>query len=487
MEDLKTKTINNVVWKFLERFIAQGIAFIVSLVIARILEPSDYGVVSIVTIFFNIANVLITGGLNTALIQKKDSDSEDYSAVLFFSLLMSIIVYLFLFFMAPVFASIYKIDSLIIIIRVMGLSLPITAVKSIWCAYISSKLLFKKFFFATLGGTIVSGVVGIYMALNGYGVWALVVQQMSNTIIDTVILILCTRIGIVFKFSLKKLKNLLDYGWKILVSSLISAVYGEIIPLIMGIKFSKEDLSFYTKGKSFPNLLSSATTSTLSAVIFPVLAKVQDDKEKILKYTRLFMRLSSFVIFPCMIGFFAIADTFVLAVLTEKWFDAVFYIRIFCVCSMFDIIAVGNCETIKAIGRSDVFLKMEIIKKSLYLLIIILFVIFADSPIILSVSSLICVIIQIVVNSIPNKRLIDYNYRFQIYDILKSIVAALLMGIIVMLFGKFVTLNIWLKLIIQLIIGIFTYIIISLIIKNDSIKYLIDILKSRFKKNNEVV
>ena len=206
MEDIKQKTITSTIWKFLERFMAQAVSLIVSILIARILTPADYSVVSIVTIFFTFANVLISGGLNTALIQKKDADDEDYSTVLYVSVLLSIVCYIILFFCAPLIARLYEQPSLILIIRIMGLTLPITALKSIWCAYISSTLQFRKFFFATLGGTLVSAVVGITMALNGFGPWALVAQQMTNTVIDTLILIISTRIHIVLKVSITKLK-----------------------------------------------------------------------------------------------------------------------------------------------------------------------------------------------------------------------------------------------------------------------------------------
>lgn len=487
-DTIKRKAFSSTIWKFLERIIAQAVTLIVSIVIARILIPEDYAIVSLVLIFFNFANVFISGGLNTALIQKKDADNIDYSTVLWVTLVLAIAIYFTLFFSAPLIAQLFSDvdqDLLILVIRIMGLTLPIAGIKSIWCAYISSRLEFRKFFFATIIGTLISAVVGIWMAIKGYGVWALVAQQMVNTTIDTIILIVTTRLHIKLKISFSKLKILFKYGWKVFVSSLVNTAYGESLAFIFGIKFTAEDLSFYTKGKKFPETISTSLTSTFSAVLFPVLAKFQDDKEKVLRYTRLFMRVCSFIVFPIMIGFLAVADNFVFVVLTEKWMGAALYIKIFCLCCMFDIVAIGNCETIKAIGRSDVYLIMEIIKKACYLVIIILFVIFSPSPEILVISSGVCVVVQLIVNSVPNQKLIGYRFRDQILDLLPSLLMSAVMFGIVYGFG-YIPMNRILLLILQIIIGFIVYFGLAILTRNKSLKYIVDTIKSRFHKKEIV-
>ncbi len=477
MEDLKSKTISSTIWKFLERFLAQAISLIVSIMIARILSPEDYSVVSIVTIFFTFANVLISGGLNTALIQKKDADNEDYSTVLHVSVLMSIILYVVLFVSAPLIANLYEQPLLILIIRVMGLSLPITAVKSIWCAYISATLQFRKFFFATLIGTLISAVVGFTMALNGFGPWALVAQQMTNTVIDTLVLIISTRIHIVFKVSITKLKVLFKYGWKVFVSSVIGVVYAETAPLAIGVKFTPTDLAYYSKGKSFPNLLSSTTTSTLSAVLFPVLARSQDNIPALLAYTRRYIQVTSFIIFPIMLGFLAVAENFVLVLLTSKWLPVVYYIQLYCLVCMFDVIAIGNCETIKAIGRSDVYLIMEIIKKSCYFAILISFIIFSNDPKSLAISSVVCTLVQILVNSIPNIKLIGYKFRHQIADLLPNLIIALIMAVVVYVV-KYIAVAPFISLCLQVVSGVIVYMLLSMLTRNKNFKYIIQTLKA---------
>ena len=479
--EIGKKTFSGVFWKFSERLGAQSVSLIVSIVLARILSPSDYSIVSIVAIFFAFANVLISGGLNTALIQKKEPDAEDYSAVFHISVLLSLAIYALLFFAAPSIAALYHNESIVLVIRVMGLSLPITAVKSIWCAYISSNLLFKKFFFATLGGTLASAFVGILLALNGAGAWALVAQQMTNTVIDTFILILTTKVPIVLRISFGKLRTLFGYGWKVLVSSIVGTVYNEIVPMMIGVKYTSSDLSYYTKGRSFPNLISSTTTSTFSSVLFPALSKHQNDREKLLNYTRSFVGLSSFVTFPLMLGFFAVAENFVGVVLTDKWMSAVPYIQIFCVSCMFDVIHVGNCETIKAMGRSDIYLVMELIKKSGYFITISLFLWLTDSPQTLALAFLVCSVIAIIVNSIPNKKLIGYRFSYQLSDLLPNLITACIMCFFVMWIGT-LQMNRVALLALQGLAGIVVYFTLNVVIANKSLLYLFRMVRERLQR-----
>lgn len=481
MNNLKSATIANTVWKFAERILAQLISLVVSILLARILTPAEYSVVSVVVIFFNFANVIISGGLNTALIQKKDADSEDYSTVLYLSLALSFLIYAILFFAAPAIARAYNQPLLTAVVRVMSLSLPVYAVKSVYCAYISATLQFRKFFWATLGGTLTSAVVGIAMAVNGFGAWSLVAQQVTNIVIDTVILVLTTRIRFVLSVSFTRLKALLNYGWKVFVSSLLATAYNESVPLFIGIKFNSASLSFYTKGKNFPNLISTTITSTLSAVLFPVLAKYQDEKDKLLQYTRQFIKITSYITFPLMLGFFAVSDNFIRLLLTEKWLPASYYIKIFCIASMFDMIHIGNCETIKAMGRSDIYLIMEIIKKASYFIIIALFIFFGKTPEVLAVSSLLCTTVAIIVNSVPNRRLINYTYRAQAVDILPNLLISVLMCAAVILVGE-LKLSAFPALCLQIVTGAVVYLLLSIITKNKNLSYLLLTVKEKFEK-----
>ena len=482
---LKRKTFVGIIWKFAERFLAQGISLLVSIVLARLLSPQDYAPISVVAIFFAFANIMISGGLNTSLMQKKDADILDYSSVLSFSFIVSVILYFLLYILAPSIADLYKQPILIKVFRIMGLILIVNAVKSVICAYISSNLLFRKFFFSTLGGTLFSAVLGIVLAVKGFGVWALVVQQMSNSIVDTVILYLSTRIKFITVFSPERLKTLFKFGSKMLLASFVSTLYDEVSPLVIGLKYSPSDLALYEKGRSFPSLINSAFNDSVSAVIFPAMAKVQDDSERVLSFTRRFMKLSSFLVFPFMIGFFCVSDQFVIHILTEKWIGAVPYIKIFCICFMFNIIQNGNLQAIKAIGKSDIVLKLEVIKKSLYFIILIVAIIISKSPMWIALVSIINTVIATIVNTHPNTKLIGYSYRMQILDLFPNLSCSLLMGVMVYLVRVLFrepTVSVF---ILQIIVGVVSYIFLSVITKNDNIAYLLGFLKNTLTQKEE--
>lgn len=469
-KSIKTKAISGAIWKFMERVGAQTVSMIVAIVLARLLSPADYSVISIVSIFFTFANVFISGGFNTALIQKKDADREDYSSALFLSISVALLLYAVLFICAPMVARLYDKPVLISVIRIMGLTLPVCALKSIVCAYISAHLMFRKFFFATLGGTLFSAVVGITMAYTGFGAWALVAQQMTNTIIDTLLLWLTTRMPLVMKVSMSKLKQLFSYGWKIFASSSLAAVYTEINPLFIGLKYTGADLAFYAKGKSFPNLISSISNNTLSSVLFPVLSKLQDDREELLRCTRRFIRTASFFIFPAMLGFCAISDNFVKLVLTEKWLPAAQYIRIFCIGELFVSICSGNCEAIKAMGRSDLFFQMEIIKKTSYFIIIGVAMVLTETPVALAYSAIGCMVVAVVVNSAPNVKLLGYKVKDQIADVLPNLFCATVMCAGVRLI-RMDMLPLALEMLSQILAGVTIYVAVNMMTGNKNLKY----------------
>ena len=477
--NIKSKALSGVIWKMAERIGSQLVSVIVGVILARLLMPEDYSVVAIVSIFFVFCNVFITGGLNTALIQKKDADNLDYSTVLFVSLPISIILYVIMFFIAPSIARLYNKELLVPVIRVMSLTLIITAYQGVVMAKISNDLAFKKTFVSSSVSIVISAVVGIAMAYKGFGAWALVAQQMSAAIVASVTLTVVSKIKFKFAFSIERLKGLFDYGWKMFVSSVISVIYDEIKPLIVGLKFSAVDLAYYNKGKSYPHLLNSSICDTISAVLFPVISKFQENKNDVLNITRRFMRVSSYIVFPMLIGFYVLSDSFVIVVLTAKWLPISLYIKIFCVSFMFNVIQTSNLQAIRAIGRSDVILKLEIVKKSLFFVVIALFIYFADSPYMLAVSGTVCSIFATIINAYPNRKLIGYKYRYQISDIIPNLAISVVMGVIVYFVGL-LPIGLILKVMIQIIIGILSYLLLSVITRNSSFNYLLTLIKCKF-------
>lgn len=477
-ENIREKAFSGIIWKMAERMGSQLVSIVVGVILARILMPEDYSVVAIVSIFFVFCNVFITGGLNTALIQKKDADELDYSTVLFVSLPISILLYLVMFFTAPSIAGLYNKEILVPVIRVMSLTLIITAYQGVVSAKISNDLAFKKTFVSSFVSIIISAVIGIVMAYKGFGAWALVAQQMSASIIGSVALTIVSKIRFKLAFSVERLKDLFNYGWKMFVASVISVIYDEIKPLIVGLKFSAVDLAYYNKGKGYPQLLNSSVCDTISSVLFPVISKFQENKNDVLNITRRFMSISSYVVFPVLIGFYVVSDSFITVVLTEKWLPISPYIKIFCVSFIFNIVQTSNLQAIRAIGRSDIILKLEIIKKTLYFIVIALFIYFSDSPYMLAFSAVICTIIATIVNTYPNRKLIGYKYRYQLMDLLPNIALSLAMGVVVYCVD-FISLGLYAKLSLQIVVGVIVYIILSVVCNNRNFKYLLNLLAGK--------
>lgn len=278
--------LKNFIWRFAERCGAQLVTFIVSIVLARILAPEDYGKIALITVFTTILQVFVDSGLGTALIQKKNADELDFSSVFYFNFVVCIILYIGMFLAAPFIAQFYNDLSLTPIIRVISLTIIISGVKGIQQSYVSKNMLFKRFFYSTLGGTVFSAALGIGMAWAGAGVWAIVAQQLSNTAIDTLILWITVKWRPKKMFSWKRLKSLLSFGWKMLVSSLLETVYTNIRSLIIGKMYSSSDLAFYNQGDKLPNVIVNNINTSIDSVLLPTLSKEQDDKERVKNMTR---------------------------------------------------------------------------------------------------------------------------------------------------------------------------------------------------------
>ncbi len=470
------KVFSNFIWRFAERCGAQLVTFIVSIVLARILTPSDYGTIALVTVFTTILQVFIDSGLSTALIQKKDADDLDFSSVFYFNFVICIILYLIMFVSAPFIADFYKDFSLVSIVRVISLTLIISGVKGVQQSYVSRHMLFKRFFFSTLGGTIFSAVLGIIMAYAGFGVWAIVFQQLSNNAIDTLILWITVKWRPIKKFSWSRLKNLLSFGWKMLASSLLDTVYNNLRNMIIGKLYTSADLAFYNQGDKFPKLIVTNINTSIDSVLLPTMSNEQDNHVRVKDMTRRAIKISTYIMAPLMIGLAFCAKPIVQIVLTDKWLPCVPYLQIFCISYLFWPIHTANLNAIKAMGRSDLFLKLEVIKK--FMGMILLLITMNISVMAMAYSLLISGLISQVINSWPNRYLLKYSYIDQIKDILPNIVMALIMGGFVY-FISYLNLPILVSLVVQILSGGIIYLILSILTKNDSFIYLINILKSR--------
>ena len=419
----------SLIWKFLERSGTQVVQFIVSIVLARLLSPEDFGVIALVLIFIQLANVFIQSGFNSALIQKKNADSLDFSSVFWGSLVVTIFLYALLFFSSPFIASYYERPILEPALKVLGLTLFLGVFNSIQEAFIARNMLFKKLFYRSLGAIIPSGILGITLAYLGFAVWALVAQQLSNAFFICAIMWFTVKWRPEFLFSFNRLKSLFSYGWKLLVSALMDVGYNNLRSLVIGKMFTPATLGFYTRGNQFPNLIISNINSSIQSVMLPALSKEQDDLIKVKKMTRRAIVTSSFIILPLMAWLAAIAEPLVLIVLGKKWLPCVPFLQIYCLIYALWPIHTSNLSAIKAVGRSDLFLKLEIIKKILGLGILLYTVYIFHSPIAIALGGAIAGILSTFINAHPNKKLLSYGYLEQMKDILPSFVVAIIMGL----------------------------------------------------------
>lgn len=472
----------NFIWRFCERCGAQGVTFIVSIVLARLLDPEVYGTVALVTIFTTIMQVFVDSGMGNALIQKKDADDLDFSSVFYFNMVICTIMYMIMFVSAPLIAAFYNKPELVSIVRVLSLILIISGVKNVQQAYVSKNMLFKKFFFSTLGGTIGAAAVGIAMAYLGCGVWALVAQMLFNAIVDTCILWITVKWRPKKMFSFHRLKNLFSFGWKLLVSSLLDTVYNDLRQLIIGKMYSSGDLAFYNQGKKFPNLIVTNINTSIDSVLLPTMAKEQDDSERVKQMTRRAIKTSTYLMMPIMMGLAVCAEPLVALILTEKWLPCVPFLRIFCITYAFYPIHTANLNAIKALGRSDLFLKLEIIKKIIGLTSVLITMWFGVMA--MAYSLLVTSLLNQIINSWPNKKLLDYSYIDQLKDILPQIGLTLIMAAIVYCV-QFIGLGNILTLMLQILIGVVVYVAGSKLFHIDSFEYILSTVKGMISRKTK--
>lgn len=481
-QSLRKKTISGVLWKLSERVSGQIVSFIVSIILARRLLPEDYGIIALVSVFITICDKLVISGFATSLIQKKDADNLDFSTVFFFSVVMSLVLYTLLFFCAPLIADFYSAYDramLIAVIRVMGIQVIATAVNSVQLAYVSRTMQFRKTLSASLTATVLSAAVGIWMAYTGYGVWALVAQYCINIVTVMTILWFVVRWRPDFAFSIQRFKALFSYGWKIFAASIIKVVYNDLRSLVIGKYYTAEDLAYYNKGQSFPQLVESNVSGTIESVLFPAISKRQTSKEDMLAILRRAIKTTSFILMPLLAGLAAVAEPLTVILLTEKWLPSVPYMQIICFTFMMMPIEIDNLQAIKAMGRSDIALKLEIIKKIIGVALLVASIPFGVTTI--AISLLIGAVINAIVDAIPNKKLLGYGVGRQALDILPALLMSAAMFACVYPLAMLPLGNV-LTLVIQIATGIAVYVLLSLITKNESMRYILAIIKNGRKK-----
>lgn len=471
--------VRSFLWKLFERLSVQIVQFVVTIVLARLLLPTEYGVVALIAIFIQLCDVIIEGGLNTALIQKKNADNTDFSTIFFASLSVSVLLYAIMYFCSHAIANFYNKAELVPIIRVLCLSLPFYAFNSIQRAYVSKHMLFQKLFYSSLGAVILSGTVGIYLAYNGYGVWALVVQSICSQFFTTLIMWYTIKWRPILVFSLERFKGLFNYGWKVFGANFITSLFVNLRKIVIGKFFAPASLAYYEKGEQLPALIMNNIFTSVSSILLPTFSDSQDDRPKVKAMMRRSTKMSCFFIYPLMVGMIVAAKPLVLFLLTDKWLPVVPFVQILCVANFFRPITISNWEAIKALGYSGITLKLEIVKKVVDVIILI-------------VSSLIglyaiawgCVVFNclcVFINLAPNKKLLDYGVREQVLDAVPTFLLASVMGLLVY-WIQFLSIPTFFILVLQLIIGSGLYLLLCRLFKEESYVYIIQMIKNELYK-----
>lgn len=473
--DLKAKSFS---WDFLDKVTTQGLSVIISIILARMIAPDQYGIVALATVFTQILDAFVNPGFTSALIQKRSPEKADYSTVFWSNTVVSILLYLIIFFAAPFIESFYQVKNLSHIIRVLAIHLPFAGVNSIVVAYVRKNTMYKRYFFVSLLGTLFSGGIALFVAYQGLGVWALVLYSIGNCALDTLFSLLFISWKPSFEFSKQRFRSLFSFGGKLLQVKLIDLIYTQISPLIIGKKYSTTELSHYKKGEAYPNALINSFSSSLSDVLFPAFSNIQDQPQALASALAKGCKICDFVIYPIAIGLFACANSFIEVLLTAKWLPCVPYLRIWCLYYLCTPSSGIMYQAIKALGKGRLLLKLELVKKSYSLLLIVLSVLFFDSPLAITAAFLFAGLISLVINLF----MISHNTCYRIQDYIKGlfpiIAITACMGFAVFSF-EFLNWSPFLTLFVQVITGIIIYVGLAKLFQFEQFEFFFSLVKRK--------
>lgn len=478
----RNKIIGGMAWKLAERLSNQGVTFVVSIVLARLLTPAEYGVIAMMNVFIVIANVFVVAGFNTSLIQKKDADKLDFSTVFYCTLVMSILVYGVMFFAAPFIAKYYNMPEMTILTRVFSVSLIIHSYQAVQSAYVSRHMIFKSNFVASLIANVISGVIGILMAYYGYGVWALVSQHLAASLLGTIALGFIVKWHPSLLFSWERAKSLMDYGSKILGSTLVNTVYKEIRQLLIGLYYTPADLALYNRGSQIPQLVTTNLDNSLRSVLFPAMANHSDDLPRVKQMLRRSIMTTSYVTYFCLTLLAVASEPIIRVLLTDKWIESVPYMQILCVSYMIMTVSSTNLQALKAIGKSNEVLKLELFKKPAFLVVIFLSLPFGVK--VVAMTSILNALYALYTNMGPTAKCLDYSRKEQIQDLVPGFFLAGAMALLTWPL-TFLPLNDFIILALQVIVAIASYVAISMLFKVEAFFYCKNIVKDLYKKKRK--
>lgn len=475
-ESLKKKTVKGTIWSALERFSVQGIQFVVMIIMARILTPADYGLVGMLTVFIAVSQSLVDSGFSQALIRKLDRSETDNSTVFYFNIVVGAVLYFVLFICAPLIAKFYSEPLLVPLTRLISLSVFINSFVVVQRAILTIEIDFKTQAKATLVSAVVSGAVGISMAYTGFGVWALVWLQLTSISFNVGLLWIFSKWRPKWIYSWKSFRELFGFGSKLALSGIINTLYNNISILIIGKVFKASDLGYYTRAYQFASFPSSNISGIIQRVTYPVLCTIQNDDDRLRNVYRRFLRLSAFLVFPLMIGLAAVAHPFINLVLTEKWSFTAELLPIVCLGMMWIPIHSINLNLLQVKGRSDLFLRLEIWKKIIGIVLLCITIPLGLKALFWGnfASSIICLII----NTYYTGELIQVGFFKQLHDLIPSLVYSLSMGAIVIVLIHFLPSD-SLRLLIGISFGIIYYLGITKLTGSSDLRELLSLIDSK--------
>lgn len=449
-QGLKDKTVRGVAWSAVDSIARYGITFLVSIVLARLLSPEEYGLIGIITIFITVFNGIVDGGFTNALIRKQNITDQDYNTAFITNLLVSVFLAVLLFFSSPLIAVFFNRDELTMLTRVMSVIVVVNGLAIVQKAKLTKNIDFKTQTKITLIASVSSGLVGIVLALLGFGVWALVGQQITNQSLNTFFLWFFSKWKPKLKFSVASFKDLWGFGWKLLVSGLIDSIWREIYQVVVGKFYSTATLGLYTRGQQFASLFSTNLTAVVQRVSYPVLSSIQDDKIRLKDAYQRVIKSTMLVTFACMLGLAAISKSMVYVLIGEKWLPCVPMLQIICFQMMLYPLHAINLNMLQVQGRSDLFLKLEIIKKTIGVIPLCLGI-FIDIYWMLF-GSVIVGFVSYLLNAYYSGPFLNYSVWEQIKDILPSFIISIIMALIVFVVGL-LPISPYVLLLIQLVVG----------------------------------
>ncbi len=470
--------LRSLIYKFTERFAVKGIGFVISLILARLLAPELFGQVVILTVFSELSLTLVDGGLNTALVQSREVSERDYSTVFYITLVLAAVMIALMQPLAPLIARFYKSPTLTAPLRLYAFSLILSAFNSIQVARLQREMRFREMMFCNLAATVVAGAVGIFLAYRGAGIWALIIYFFSQIAATCLAMIAVLRWLPRERFSIESAKRLYGFGLKMMAASIITTLYNNLRPLVIGRRFSTADLGYYDRGQKFSSTVSLNLDAAIQSVMFPVLSRSQDDPALLLGLLRRTKMMGSFLIFPVMLGMAAVAEPMVRLLLTDVWLPAVPFVVLLCIAEAQVPLTTSNLVLVKSMGRSDLYARQEVLRRSLMLIVLAISVLGFRSVKAIAAGFLFSAWLDTFVTSLPVKKLIGYSFLDQIRDVWKSGVSAGLMAAAVWAFGR-LALPLLPKLLLQILVGAAVYGLLSLMLKNESLMYMLSILKNR--------